>query len=149
MCRKHFRGYAIQPNTVSALARAEISWLSAPPQAALATGADVMQYTKPMIDLVFEIRRNAPQAIKPEIKFTNPALMNTLAEMSETLEQCPLRAAVERLLSMVDDPRLAQPRPAKIEPVLSKPVEDKPVGDQPIQLRPEKVMMYRGRRVAS
>jgi len=39
-----------------------------------------MQYTKPMIDLVYEIRRRVDANMKPSVKMANPDVLKELAE---------------------------------------------------------------------
>ena len=38
-----------------------------------------MQYTKPMIELVMQIRKWVPSELKPDVKLANPNLFNVLA----------------------------------------------------------------------
>lgn len=91
-----------------------------------------------MIDLVFEIRRAAPEGYRPEIKFTNPELLNALKSMSEEVENGTLRTAVERLLKLVDGP---PPRRGEVSSTVSETTAVSGVSHSSTRV-------YRGHRVA-
>ncbi len=59
-----------------------------------------MQYSKPMIDLVLQIRKIVPTDIKPQIKLGNPELLDYLLEVYPLLENPPLRARLTRLFEL-------------------------------------------------
>lgn len=94
-----------------------------------------MLYTKPMIDLVFQIRREAPKNYRPHIKFTNPDLLPLLRTVGEKATDDSLRAAVERLLLLAGE----------------APVNGQPITPSAEPPSPERGLsrLYRGQRVAS
>ena len=63
----------------------------------------IMQYSKSAIDLVLEVRRNAPESYRVDIKFSNPDLYETLWSMSRTLKSSTLKSAVDRLLELIHE----------------------------------------------
>ncbi len=58
-----------------------------------------MQYTKVMIEQVFEIRKVAPQPLKSKIKLSDPNLFGILAEAYNQLQDSVLKQHIERLMS--------------------------------------------------
>lgn len=75
-----------------------------------------MQYTKPMIDLVYEIRRRVTADLKPGIKMANPDLLYELAEYFQSTKDTITKALIKELLALAgtDWQRLLEPQP---EPV--------------------------------
>lgn len=69
-----------------------------------------MQYTRPMIELVFEIRRRVNAQSKPGIKLANPDLLSELAEIYRHSNDTILRTLIKELLASAgeDWPRLLQ-----------------------------------------
>ena len=59
-----------------------------------------MQYTKSMIDLVFQIRKTAPAEVRPYIKLTNPDLFDYLVDIYSRFEEGRLRKLVKQLLTL-------------------------------------------------
>lgn len=59
-----------------------------------------MQYTKPMIDLVYEIRRRIGPDMKPGIKLANPELLKELADYYQNAKDTILKTLIKELLSM-------------------------------------------------
>jgi len=59
-----------------------------------------MQYTKPMIDHVFLIRKIVPDTIRPQIKLTNPDLLDVMAGMYREIQDALLRDLIRQLMSM-------------------------------------------------
>jgi hypothetical protein len=59
-----------------------------------------MQYTKPMIDQVFQIRKAVPDHLRSQIKLANPHLLNMLAELYRDLHDKLLRELITQLMSM-------------------------------------------------
>lgn len=59
-----------------------------------------MQYTKSMIDLVFQIRKVAPEELRPKIKLTNPDLMDFLADIYNKFEEFKLKNLIKQLFSL-------------------------------------------------
>lgn len=59
-----------------------------------------MQYTKPMIELVYEIRKAVPSNLKPGIKLANPDLFNELIEhYHSATSRTVTKALIKELLS--------------------------------------------------
>lgn len=59
-----------------------------------------MQYSKPMIELVYEIRRSVPSEMKPEVKLANPELFNELIKYYYQDCRIVTRALIKELLSI-------------------------------------------------
>lgn len=59
-----------------------------------------MQYTKPMIDQVFQIRKAAPDHLRAQIKLANPNLLDVLADAYRELHDGILRDLIQQLMSM-------------------------------------------------
>jgi hypothetical protein len=63
-----------------------------------------MNYTKPMIDVVREIRRRAPADDKPSIKLANPELLRELIDVYHQTSDNIIRALTRELLNMAGTP---------------------------------------------
>lgn len=57
-----------------------------------------MQYTKPMIDLVYEIRRRVDAAMKPSVKMANPDVLKELAEYHQHTKDNITKTLIKELL---------------------------------------------------
>jgi hypothetical protein len=57
-----------------------------------------MQYTKPMIDLVYEIRRRVDADMKPSVKMANPELLKELADYHQKTKDTITKALIKELL---------------------------------------------------
>lgn len=84
-----------------------------------------MQYSKPMIDLVLELRRRAPSELKPGIKLANPDLFYELAEYFHQSHDTVTRALIKELFQMA-----GSDWPARLE--------------KPDEKVPQQVKVYRG-----
>ena len=62
-----------------------------------------MNYTKPMIELVYEIRRLVPSEMKPGVKLANPDLFDELIEFYHTNAQTVAKALIKELLSLAGE----------------------------------------------
>lgn len=62
-----------------------------------------MQYTKPMIDLVYEIRRRASADMKPGIKLANPEMLQELAGFYHHCKDTITKALIKELLHLAGD----------------------------------------------
>ncbi len=62
-----------------------------------------MQYTKPMIDLVYEIRRRIEPALKPGVKMANPELLRELADYYQKASDTITKTLIKELLSLAGD----------------------------------------------
>ena len=62
-----------------------------------------MQYTKPMIDLVYEIRRRVEPDVKPGVKMANPELLKELADYYRTAKDTITKTLIKELLSLAGD----------------------------------------------
>ncbi|MFC3149972.1 hypothetical protein ACFOEK_02940 [Litoribrevibacter euphylliae] len=58
-----------------------------------------MNYTKPMIDLVQEIRRRVPSEHKPDVKLANPELLSELIPIYQKSSDAVLQALLKDLFS--------------------------------------------------
>lgn len=63
-----------------------------------------MQYSKPMIDLVMEVRRRVPSAMKPGIKLANPEVLNELADYYPNSRDTVTRALIKELMQLAGEP---------------------------------------------
>lgn len=57
-----------------------------------------MQYTKPMIDLVYEIRRRVDADMKPSVKMANPELLKELAGYHQQTKDTITKTLIKELL---------------------------------------------------
>lgn len=62
-----------------------------------------MQYTKPMIDLVYEIRRRVAPDMKPGVKMANPELLKELADYYHQAKDTITKTLIKELLSLAGD----------------------------------------------
>lgn len=63
-----------------------------------------MQYTKPMIELVFEIRRRVPADMKPAVKLANPELLDELVLHHRKSKDVICQTLIKELLQLAGDP---------------------------------------------
>lgn len=63
-----------------------------------------MQYSKPMIDLVMEVRRRVPSAMKPGIKLANPEVLDELANYYPNSKDTVTRALIKELMQLAGEP---------------------------------------------
>ncbi len=113
-----------------------------------------MQYSKPMIDLVMEVRRRVPSAMKPGIKLANPDVLNELADYYPNSKDTVTRALIKELMQLAGDPwqaRLQKPETPEPRGQLKvyrgrASLTEKAPGSaqQPAPERPQPVRMYRG-----
>lgn len=75
-----------------------------------------MQYTKPMIDLVYEIRRRVDADMKPSVKMANPELLKELADYHHHTKDTITKTLIKELLFMAGDqwPQLLEPNAEKV-----------------------------------
>lgn len=59
-----------------------------------------MQYSKPMIDLILELRRRVPSNLKPGIKLANPEVLDELIDHYPESSDNVTRALIKELLTM-------------------------------------------------
>jgi hypothetical protein len=67
-----------------------------------------MQYSKPMIDLVYEIRRRVDGELKPGIKLANPDMLQELADLYHRCKDTITRLLIKELLTLAGEVWLAQ-----------------------------------------
>ncbi len=99
-----------------------------------------MQYTKPMIDLVYEIRRRVEPDVKPGVKMANPELLKELADYYQSAKDTIIKTLIKELLSLAGTEWLALIQPA---PVAATKTEPAPKTDLPKQV----VKVYRGQTI--
>ena len=63
-----------------------------------------MNFNKPMIDLVREIRRRAPAETKPSIKLTNPELLNELMPWYQSSRDTIVKTLIKELFHQAGEP---------------------------------------------
>ncbi|MDN3639178.1 hypothetical protein QWY82_10185 [Simiduia curdlanivorans] len=88
-----------------------------------------MQYTKPMIDLIYEVRRRVSSELKPDIKMANPDVLHILADYAQHSKDAIAKALIKELLSLAGAPRsmlLAEQQAistaAEIPELVAKPI---------------------------
>ncbi|MCJ8314022.1 MAG: hypothetical protein HRU38_17840 [Saccharospirillaceae bacterium] len=59
-----------------------------------------MLYTKPMIELVMQIRKWMPSELKPDVKLANPNLFNVLAQHYHNNCEVITKALIKELFSL-------------------------------------------------
>ncbi|WP_339617909.1 hypothetical protein [uncultured Gilvimarinus sp.] len=67
-----------------------------------------MQYSKPMIDLVMEVRRRLPSSLKPSVKLANPDLLSELLQHYPHCRDTITRALIKELMQLAGGPWPAQ-----------------------------------------
>ncbi len=92
-----------------------------------------MQYTKPMVDLVYEIRRRVDSAMKPSVKMANPDVLKELADYHHNSKDTITKALIKELLFMAGQEWAA----------LLEPVNNTEKSDIPRQI----VKVYRGQTI--
>ena len=63
-----------------------------------------MQYTRPMIELVFEIRHRVPTDLKPGIKLANPELLDELVDYHGKSRDVICNTLIKELLHLAGPP---------------------------------------------
>lgn len=123
----------------------------------------IMQYSKVMIDLVFQIRKSAPTSLKSRIKLTNPQLPATLTDIYGVVDDQALKILIYEFLDHAGSQwvqRLSQNhhQPPVLEDTLYPEVH-KPTPAKKAESRAsgadfksekasrEKVVIYRGHRM--
>jgi hypothetical protein len=94
-----------------------------------------MQYTKPMIDLVYEIRRRVDADMKPSVKMANPEVLKELAEYHQRTNDTIIKTLIKELLFMAGPVWGALIELPKIEP--------EKIAEHPKQV----VKVYRGQTI--
>ena len=74
-----------------------------------------MQYTKPMIDLVYEIRRRVDSDMKPGVKMANPELLQELADYHHHTKDTITKTLIKELLFLAGDRWQQLLEPIKVE----------------------------------
>lgn len=110
-----------------------------------------MQYTKPMIDLVYEIRRRVDSDLKPSVKMANPEMLSELVDYYFRTKDTIAKTLIKELLYMAG-PQWQQ----LIEPEKAEEVHDIPkqvvkvyrgqtiLADAAAPAAPKPIRMYRG-----
>lgn len=94
-----------------------------------------MQYTKPMIDLVYEIRRRVDAAMKPSVKMANPELLKELADYHHHTKDTITKTLIKELLFLAGDPW-----PQLLDPIVTAPVKAPEIPKQVVKV-------YRGQTI--
>lgn len=63
-----------------------------------------MQYSRPMIELVYEIRRRVSADLKPGIKLANPDMFQELSNYYQSSKDSIARTLIKELFSMAGEP---------------------------------------------
>lgn len=74
-----------------------------------------MQYSRPMIDLIMELRRRVEADMKPSVKLANPEVLNELASYYFKAKDTITKTLIKELLSLAGEEWLALLNP-KTEP---------------------------------
>lgn len=118
-----------------------------------------MQYTKPMIDLVYEIRRRVDSNMKPSVKMANPDVLKELADYYQITKDTITKTLIKELLALAGDewrqllePVVAVEPPKQMVKVYRGQtiLVDAPQSPEQnlAQAEPEKPLrMYRGQRI--
>lgn len=120
-----------------------------------------MQYTKPMIDLVYEIRPRVEPALKPGVKMANPDLLRELADYYRRASDTITKTLIKELLSLAGDEWRALVNPGESATPSDEPpkqvvkvyrgqtiLTDAPRAEAPSATSPAKhTRIYRGRPV--
>lgn len=119
-----------------------------------------MQYTKPMIELVFEIRRRVPADLKPSVKLANPELLDELVAHHRRSKDVICQTLIKELLQLAGDPwdhalsdarheADAAGRPRQVTKVYRGQVtlEEAPPAKDPDTPKPRTKKMYRGQEI--
>lgn len=116
-----------------------------------------MQYTKPMIDHVFQIRKAVPDHMRGHIKLANPELPNTLAIIYREMHDKLLRERIQQFMTMAGPSWLSllekpanQAAPDQVQQVYRGHSRHSPE-NTPLTSTgaKEKMVIYRGRVVPS
>lgn len=67
-----------------------------------------MQYSKPMIDLVYEIRRRVDAEMKPGVKLANPDMLQELADFYQHSKDVVTKALIKELFFLAGDEWMAR-----------------------------------------
>jgi hypothetical protein len=112
-----------------------------------------MQYSKPMIDLVYEIRRRVDVTMKPGVKMANPDMLLELANFYHTCKDTITKALIKELLflagdnwpSYLEDPREISDAPRQTTKVYRGQVSLVPAPIDKSSILPAKpARIYRG-----
>lgn len=63
-----------------------------------------MQYSRPMIELVYEIRRRVSADLKPGIKLANPDMFQELSDHYHACKDIITKTLIKELLTMAGEP---------------------------------------------
>lgn len=74
-----------------------------------------MQYTRPMIDLVYEIRRRVDANVKPSVKLANPEILNELATYYLQTKDTISKALIKELLNQAGEEWLSLLTPQALQ----------------------------------
>lgn len=97
-----------------------------------------MQYTKPMIDLIYEIRRRVNADLKPSVKMANPELLKELVDYHHQTKDNVTKALIKELLFLAGD---------EWSHLLHVDHETTKEYDIHMHIRKQTVMVYRGQTV--
>lgn len=110
-----------------------------------------MQYTKTMIDLIFQIRKTTPAPVRARVKLTSPTLLETLIDIHRMVDDAELKVLIYELLTHAG-PQWAKavalpavPLPKRKTP--AQPQADAAPAPPTTTKAKEKVVMYRGQRM--
>ena len=110
-----------------------------------------MNFDKPMIDLVREIRRRAPSDSKPSIKLANPELLHELIPIHHTCGDTITKTLIKELFAMAGAPwpeALEEPKVVDTQRYITKVYRGQtqliPVDDEDHNEPAKPVRIYRG-----
>jgi len=117
-----------------------------------------MQYSKPMIELVYEIRRRVTSDLKPSVKLANPELFDELRNYYFGKADSITKALIKELFSLAG-PEWAEALRPPTQPIpkqrvkvyrgqtILEPKKEEPMNEAQIQHMKKRI--YRGRVVVS
>ena len=111
-----------------------------------------MQYSRPMIELVYEIRRRVHADLKPGIKLSNPELFNELTDIYHRISCTVTRTLIKELFALAGDPwdTLLENNQKNAAKQVTKmyrgqvSLEDAPRDDKAGEQKKKPVRIYRG-----
>jgi uncharacterized protein YicC (UPF0701 family) len=102
-----------------------------------------MQYTKPMIDLVYEIRRRVDADMKPSVKMANPEMLKELADYHQQTKDTITKTLIKELLFMAGEQWRQLLEPVSPEAAQVPDITKQKVPEIPRQV----VKVYRGQTI--
>lgn len=107
-----------------------------------------MQYTKPMIDLVYEIRRRVDADMKPSVKMANPDMLKELADYHHQAKDTITKALIKELLFLAGDQWRQLLEPVTVEPIKTEAVKAPEIPKQVVKVYRGQTILVEARHAA-